>query len=493
MSKSKSTIISIQKSKEDATNAIFLSVNERGLRPLNMIPTTILTNPVTHANEGNICVNYVNLVLANEKDAALALDVAVNEEYCGIYGICLERQWPFQRFNSPELLKLEASERLMNSVVFILAPPEKNPEKSNEVHAAQKPTQIAFYEKGKTEPDGFSQSRGRSIITGKEAPYSNRVTEIKTIHQFTKKEVLAVLVPEHLQSMATAIFTTLPIIAVGTKILTLNSLPRILMYYHDELLKKPLTVEAPDYLDALNKFCAKKGTVHFSLHAVRLHTTFDFTVRPITQVKTAQRLIDSSCSSVAVNYEDDSAWLIVHKNFAIPKQKIITNLKERTSLPERNLSKFEKGCQSTMALCTELTKLKGEALFSIVHGELSFPQLSLLADLGVKVIKLDHFYALNYLPKVKKEVTNVVEQFKSIQESAALKIQSRIRGYCARTLFQKSIQEDAALKIQTHIRGYRVRTFFQEVQEKREQLKKAQEELTRAHDKLASLSRGVSQ
>ncbi len=514
----KLTSVSTQKSKEKAIQAIFRSIEKKGLVPLASIPSTVLVNPVTNASEGNICVNFVNLDQADKNDAELAMKVAIDEEFMGVYGICLERQWPFQRFTSPELLKAEASERLMHSVVFILAPPARYPHTNTEIRGAQQPTEIALYQPLMTsDRDGFSQSRDKSVITGQTMPYSNRVTEIKTIHHFAKNEVLAVLVPEHLQSMATETFTQIPIIPVAKKTLTLNSIPQLLTLYHNEKLKKPLTVEAPDYFGALSKFCAeKKNLTKFSLHAVRLHTNFDFIVRPITQVSTNQQLITSTNATVAVQYADDSAWIVVHKNFGVSKQNLLTKLQ---TLNVSYYSKIEKGCQPAMAVYTQLAELKGEATLHNVYGELSMPQLSLLTALDVKIIKLDHFYMLKFLPELTDKVEKVVKDFeKSIQEdaglkklfqevqaeNAALKIQTLIRGSRARSIFQelqeKTVKENSALKIQALIRGSRVKTIFQEVQkkgvevqEKSEQLKKAQGELDLAREQLDSLSRGVSQ
>lgn len=102
----------------------------------------------------------------------------------------------------------------MQSVVFTLTPPLKLPMIIDNVHNAEKPTKIAFYE---FEGQGFSQARDRSVVTGKKIAYSNHITEIKTSHCFSKEEMHAVLVPEHLYAIAQKIFIGVAIISVPKK------------------------------------------------------------------------------------------------------------------------------------------------------------------------------------------------------------------------------------------------------------------------------------
>jgi hypothetical protein len=155
---------SLRNASAQAIEKSLVSIHKNGLIPLNKIPPNVLSNTVTQSQnvDGDICINYVNLNGATESEANLALNIAIEEEFTGVYGICLERQWPFQRFSSPKLVHLEATERLMQSVVFILTPPFKLPITTDKVRNAQKPTTIAFYEPGCDE--GFSQSRDRSLV-----------------------------------------------------------------------------------------------------------------------------------------------------------------------------------------------------------------------------------------------------------------------------------------------------------------------------------------
>lgn len=465
----KYTLISVQESQKQAIQAVFHSINANGLLPLSRIPKTVLTNPVTqcHTVDGDICVNFVNLRDANKDEAKLALTTAIQEEYCGVYGISLERQWPFQRFASSKLLRAEVSERLIHSVVFILAPPQKNRGmyKKNITAGIEKPTMIAFYEGIKK--DGFAQSRDKSVVTGEKMPYSNRVTEIKTPHVFSKRDVYAVLVPEHLVNMARETFTELRIIPVAIKRLELHSLPHILTVYHDEKIKGPLTVAAPDYLSALETFYCEEDTQEFSLHAVRLHTSFDFTVRPVTNVTSNEQLLNLTHAKIAKKDDDDSAWIIVHKNFGLSKQNLFNRL-GHSDFPNQHLNTMKKGCQYSIELFSQLASLKSEVTLNNVYDELSKPQLFLLSDLNVDILKLEHFFVIKYSPKIAARVAQIVNNF-------------------------KSVKEEAATTIQAAFRGYRAKKFFQEYREKHDVLKKAQKECELARDKLMNLTeRGYS-
>src|SRR5215218_4732971 len=120
---------SMQPLVDKAIKGVFSSVNEHGILPPNQIPKTVLINPVSQSKEvsDTLCVNYINLRDSKDEHVDRALHFALEEEYHGAYGISLERQWPFQDFPSGILRKTEAEARLMNSVLFVLAPPKLYP------------------------------------------------------------------------------------------------------------------------------------------------------------------------------------------------------------------------------------------------------------------------------------------------------------------------------------------------------------------------------
>lgn len=452
--------ISIPDSKQLAIQGVFQSINTNGLIPLSNIPNSVLTNPVTQCQslDGDICVNYVNLRQANPTESRLALSLAVEEEYCGIYGICLERQWPFQRFSSNELCRAEISARLLSSAVFILNPPQKKIGICT-VNGGNRPSEIASYEVNK---DGFAQQRDRSVTTGLKMSYSNRVTEIKTPHKFRKNEIKAVLVPEHLLNMANEFFENLRIIPVASKVITLHAIPKILEYYHNEVLKNPVRVEAPDYLGAIHTFCDNEQIKTFSLHAVRLHTNFDFIIRPISKVSDNEPLLLSTHAKIATKYDDDSAFIIVHKNYGQSKLNLIQRLRTNDFLPEKYILKMEQGCQFSIDMNNKLTQLKGELILSNVYRELSDSQLSLLVDPAIKIMKTERFYVLAYPAVLECYVNKVVNKF--------------------------NLMQDAATKIQAYTRGARTRTFFEDYRQKQENLEIAKREFEVADEKLRNLS-----
>ncbi len=456
MSQSK---ISIGDTQLEALKAVLESINTNGLIPANKIPNKVLTNPVTNCQliDGDICVNYVNLSQAKPIEIKATMAMAVDEEYCGIYGICLERQWPFQRFSSPKLLHLEISDRLMQSVVFILNPPQKNP-KITMVYCGKIPIKVASYEDEQQE--GFSQSRGKSIVTGFEMPHSNNLTEIKTPHNFKKNEVKAVLVPEHLAALAAEIFCDLPIIPVISKKLKLNSLPKILEHYHNEKLAKPIEIEAPDYLNALTIYCEKNKLTEFSLHAVRLHTSCDFMVRSISKVLGSEQVLKSTHAKIAQKFDDDSAFIIVHKSYGQNKHNLFKRLRENNLLPMQYILKMEEGAEYTKVLNLKLTELKNGLIISNIYHELSESQLSLLIDPAIKISQTDnyYYYVLTYPPQFENYVNKVINKFSAMQ--------------------------DASIKIQAYYRSSQTQRFFQNYQQKYENLKVAQQELELAGEQL---------
>lgn len=346
----------------------------------------------------------------------------------------------------------------MHSIVFILNPPSKNPYITT-VAGGKKPTQVAFYEGLKQ--DGFAQSRGKSVVTGLQAPYSNHITEIKTPHNFKKNEVKAILVPEHLAIMATEIFTSLTIIPVVSKRLKLQSIPEILEKYHNEVLKKPLEIDAPDYHSALSTFCKEKKLEEFSIHAVRLHTNFDFMVRPIFNVSDNEHLMKLTHSKIAVNYEDNSALIVVHKNYGQSKQNVIKRLRDKNFLPEKYILKMEKGGAFSENLNMQFTELKNGLILSNIYKKLSESQLQMLIDPAIKISVTEHFSVLAYPPILEPYVNKVVNNFTSMNE--------------------------AATKIQAIYRGTRTQTFFQDYQEKYKQLQIAQQEFEMAGENLKKL------
>ena len=424
------TIVASGEIPHEENKRIFESINTQGLCSYKKIQKTITPNPVTQIQglDGCICVNYVNLEGAGELDVQLALETAVSEEYCGVYGISLERQWPFQRIQSPALLQMEATERLMNSAVFVLQPPKKA-KAEYELQYGHKAV-VAFYELGGSSlRDAFAQNRDKSVLTGKKIPHSARVTEIKTTKSFSMQEVLAILVPEHLFQMAESIFKT-NVISVPKKQQVLESIPEILHIYHDQKIDKPLRVDAPNYSDVLARFVREKQITEFSLHAVRLLTNFDFVTRKIVGVSRNQPLLKNANAHIMRHDSDDSAWISVHKVYGRSKEDMIARLERNQSLPRTHLDRVRLAAKYSTDIFDQLSRQTGDGVLSYVY-QLSKPQREILEKMGIEIVQLPFADAIHYPRELTHKVTQVTQDFKTITESAQ-KIQSIYRGFWAR-------------------------------------------------------------
>ncbi len=446
-----------------ANQAVFESISQNGLCAASKIPSKILINNAVQTPDltKNICVNYVNLTDADDNARRLALETAVLEEYCGIYGISLERQWPFQRFENIDLFKQEAFERLMNCVVFILKPPTLGKIMARP-SGAPKACEISFYEFGQ-ENDDVAHQRDKNLLTGQTHPYTHRVTEIKTTHIFQLAEMQAILAPTHLVKDIKSVFKGINVIPVADKPMTFRSTPTISNHFHNEAIREPITLNAPDFLETLLALTAEKSMQKFSIHAVRLNTTFDFTLRPIAALSKHQPLLKKVHAQVFGEGPDDFGWTIVHKNYGISKAKLLKYLTETEALPPEYLSNVGLAMKPFFPLFDELSKAKGELVINNVYANLSKPQTALLKKMGVSIVLHNEFYVLSYPPTIKQQVSRIVNDFKSLENQSATKIQASFRGFWTRRVME-------------------------EVKSAKHQLTLAKEVLDRAEDKLNKLS-----
>ncbi len=309
-----------------------ISIRDHGLAPLNKQPNHSLSNPTLNIQsiEGNICVNHVNLTNATTQEINTALHVAVHEEYCGIYGIAMERQWGLQRFNDEKTRLQEMEERLQSCIVFILDPPGKLPVETSVHGNNNQLTKISHYEFfGIANPssDGFSQVRGRSLVAQPIAQ-TNRVTEIKTVHTFNQQEIRAALVPAHLMNLAKDIFANTPIklIEVPSVAKEFTSFPEILTILHDEKHNQKFTANCPDFSETLRQVITQDSTMkNFALHAVRLHTSFDFMPRYVLHYQQHSDFINKNHGMI-LSTNGNNAWIIFHKSVCTSKQKTTERL-----------------------------------------------------------------------------------------------------------------------------------------------------------------------
>ena len=104
------------------------SINQLGIVPLGKINTQGYTPNFVVGSEGtqeNVCVNYLNLAACSPAVKKDAIHEAVWEEYTGIFGISLERAWPFSFPKNGLLFAQEIQSRLSANIVFVLEPPKR--------------------------------------------------------------------------------------------------------------------------------------------------------------------------------------------------------------------------------------------------------------------------------------------------------------------------------------------------------------------------------
>lgn len=454
----KTVELSVDRLKLQSVNDILDSIKLHGLRSMSSIPTSSKAIPTgslqTQNIFKNICVNYVNLNGLNQEKRRTALETVVFEEYCGIYGIILERQWPFQRFQDKAMRHTEIEERLMSSMVFVLAPPKLNPLKIVLNKGLSAPD-IAFYHlesilTGDIKNDSFSQSVGRNVLTNQNVAFqTDRVTEIKTIHSFAENEILAILVPEEFVDRVKQKFINTVIIPVHTSRQTLQCIPEMLSLFQNESLSESVEVNAPDFYSALYQFTKDNKIEKFSTHALRMPTTFDYIARPIFDIEKNKDLISKTKGQVIEQFEDGNSWVSFHKSFGQSKEPVIKRVKENSKLVSI-VDAFEAEAILQIELCKQLSNAKPrDSMFTYVYQQLQPQQLRILMREGVQVLKHKHYFAIHYASSKKEAVNQIISKFDFIQKDAATKIQATYKGFWTRKVINDyNVKTEELLKAQ---------------------------------------------
>ncbi|HXH54843.1 MAG TPA: hypothetical protein VNK03_03765 [Gammaproteobacteria bacterium] len=334
------------------------SINQLGIVPLGKINTQSYTpNFVLGGEETqkNVCVNYLDLTACSssvtEEDA---IHEAIWEEYTGVFGISMERTFPFSFPNNNFLFAQETESRLSTNIVFVLDPPTKKGVPTPVTEGAGA-TMNVYYEPlvagaAPFNHDGFSRARERSLDLAPKKTIS-QVTEIKTNHTFTKQEIIAVLVPpmlhDHFSKELNEYFPG-KVIKVpytqGAK--AVNKFPDILRIMHKEAIAPgQIALTVPDYERTLKQMA--KHYKKFSLHAMRLHTVFDFTPRYIHNLSRSANLLQKANACVLKENANGSGWVLMH-------QAKISDSKGRALMPLLS-SRFD-----NVALKKELLAAKDE-------------------------------------------------------------------------------------------------------------------------------------
>lgn len=413
------------------------SILKNGLCSLKKIPSNdaIPNKTFTDESTHSLCVNYLNLVGCTTEERRAAIQTAVYEEYTGILGVALERTWPLQKIDNEKIAQAELIDRLINVVVFILEPPKNHPLKAQPFNGTS-PVDLAFYEGNADDltgaSDGFSQSRGK-LLSNKSLT-TKHVTEIKTLHTFNLKEIKAILVPEPLFELVKTIFikTRIDILAVPTEVFLLEKIPEMLFLLHNQKLNKPLNVHAPKFEEALNNFVKNQNCNQFSIHAVRLHTPFDFTVRFLKNIETHTSLIKKIEATIFDKHGDDG-WVLVHKCFSVSKKANIEQLK-KLGVSQKSIHLTEAEAVAGDALIAQLMKAKGENKMGNVYAALTTAQINMLDIYDVSIIELNNYYVISYSENKEKKVLMVIDNWEHVNQLVTT-LQAAMRGYNTRTLF----------------------------------------------------------
>jgi hypothetical protein len=339
------------------------SISQLGIVPLAQVniqgytPNFVIGSEAT---QNSTCVNYLNLAectaAVTEKDV---IHEAVWEEYTGVFGISMERAWSFSFQKNSLLTVQEICSRFCTNIVFVVQPPMKKGI-ATPVTEGEGAMMQCYYEvpvRIGVGHDGFSRSRGESLDCAPKKVVS-QLTEIKTSHTFGKQEIIAVLVPEALyeyHSKELSEYFPGKIIKVSDTIKPINKLPDILQIMHGEsITRDTLQLRVPDYEGVLANQIAKRHK-KFSLHAVRLHTVFDFTPRFIHNLAKSSGLLEKANACILKENKNGSAWVLVH-------QAKVFDAKKTKSF--RSLSGVLSGRFDTTFFREAFLKAKGEMLSS---------------------------------------------------------------------------------------------------------------------------------
>ena len=393
------------------------SIYQHGLVPLSDIPREAARpNAALGTNETlkSICVNRLDLRNLSDAKRQEAIKIAVFEEYTGIAGIALERQWRFHNSLIPEIFTAELAARLESSVVFVLKPP-------------------TIVDKVYDRTDGYQTSNARRGLLNSDVMLETEcIAEIKTVHRFKLSEILAILVPETLLPYVQQIFGKLDCKIVSVKMKQDKMrLPIILEYLHQEKIKHT-PVLVPDYESALVALTASKAFANITLHTVRLHTQFDFVPMYIEDLNKHSRLLALVEAKTIQVVPDGSGWVSVHKSTGTSKQALLFNLRLRFYSDPARVEQFRKTFFLHQSIYEKLATARGCYVEIEIYDKLSSFQLLQLKKNGATVYRHPPFYSVGFEGKREPSISRIIQ---STPACAAEEIQKIYRGHHARVLF----------------------------------------------------------
>ncbi len=254
-----------------------------------------------------LSVNYINLTGKHDIDRVLS--TALWEEYTGVFGVSLERVFPFIWHNNSAELTKQINARLKNSILFVLTPPKTNISAAGfSVPSNVSSTGYSCPKLVYTLDDGAAQAQG-ALLSGADIK-SPEVFEIKTNKSFNlKKDVIAAFVPSDIFELAEQCFQNIKIklIKVDYKDAVIKKHPQIIEKLFKQYLDAPITVKIPDYEKALREHIT---TVYkqFSLHVVRLTNEFDINMRFVADCSKSIDVLRKNLLKTVHKNSDNSGW-----------------------------------------------------------------------------------------------------------------------------------------------------------------------------------------
>jgi hypothetical protein len=445
---------SLQAYVDKLNSNIFDSIAQNGLVPLGSIDKKCLVNFVLGTSpkvQQNICVNYLDLQGCNEKKINAAITVALWEEYTGLFGISLERAWPFSSCQQQNIFIDQVKQRIFQNIVFVLKPPAEKVI-ACKIPNTNKSIQVCYQKNNFFSTDGFSQVRGL-FLTGSSDVTSEHVTEIKTEKHFSSDDILAVLVPEHLMALAKKYFPdsfNIITVPMAKPHVALSRIPTILSLLHGQLVAEggALTCPAPDYEKILKeKIIPQYG--NFSLHAVRLITPYDISMRYIDNLSNTQKILEATQAEIVTRYADGSGWALVHASQVFkPSDKAVKRLASASA--GISVDKFT--LERVNAIFRDgLMAAKGSHAMINYFDTLNEQARRNLSALGIKGVALNGYTVLSmpeqYKDQIHKDMNAVLREGEARLKAAATCLQNLVRGHQVRTLIMqyKTAQEQYAL------------------------------------------------
>jgi len=426
------------------------SIAKLGIVPFSKIKDCLASGVGFGSDEtqSNVCVNFIQLdKCKNKKEQSIAIKTALWEEYTGVFGISLERPWPLQFPQQHLLIAEQIKLRLCNNVIFVLSPPTNPsiiPYKINSDSTIdvcyEYQTNLPFKQ---VSADGYNQSRGEFLIDYPEC-VTTKVTEIKTKHEFSIQEMIAILVPTDLIDLVQNAFKGKDVkiipVPMTSEYIALRKIPEILKTLHGQCITEGSFYLVPDYESVLTEQISP-AYKRFSLHAVRLQTDFDIQIRYIENISfMMDNIKKTQAKIVAIYQQDNSGWIFVHAS------KLLKLNEKRMQEIQKHLPQYKRSDASIDLKCRdELLNAKGSCAMINYYDKLNDRQQEGLFGLGVKAIYTLYGTILSVPDKHKEIIKANLEQAVVVglqiilekSQKAAVKIQSLYRGGCSRELFKQ--------------------------------------------------------